>query len=44
VSDTQRAEQGSYALVNLFSRYQVKRFAVQANLNNLFDKELRLCR
>lgn len=33
-------EQGSYALVNLFSRYQVtKNFAVQANLNNLFDKE-----
>lgn len=33
-------EQGSYALVNLFSRYQVsKSFSVQANLNNLFDKE-----
>lgn len=40
VSDTQRASQGSYALVNLFSRYQVtKDFAVQANLNNLFDRE-----
>lgn len=35
-----RAEQGSYALVNLFSRYQVtKDFAVQANVNNLLDKE-----
>lgn len=35
-----RAEQGSYGIVNLFSRYQVtKNFAVQANLNNLFDKE-----
>ena len=35
-----RAEQGSYGLVNLFSRYQVtKDFAVQANVNNLFDKE-----
>ena len=35
-----RAEQGSYALVNLFSRYQVTNdFAVQANVNNLFDKE-----
>ena len=33
-------EQHSYALVNLFSRYQVtKEFAVQANVNNLFDKE-----
>ncbi|MBT9183062.1 ferric-rhodotorulic acid/ferric-coprogen receptor FhuE [Pectobacterium punjabense] len=37
---TLRAEQGSYALVNLFSRYQVtKQLAVQANINNLFDKE-----
>ncbi len=37
---TFRAEQGSYALVDLFSRYQVtKDFSVQANLNNLFDKE-----
>jgi outer membrane receptor for ferric coprogen and ferric-rhodotorulic acid len=38
---TFRAEQGSYALVNLFSRYQVtKDFAVQANVNNLFDKSI----
>jgi len=37
---TDRAVQGSYALVNLFSRYQVtKNFSVQANLNNLFDRE-----
>ncbi|MBB3324373.1 ferric-rhodotorulic acid/ferric-coprogen receptor FhuE [Atlantibacter sp. RC6] len=37
---TFRAEQGSYALVDLFGRYQVnKNFAIQANLNNLFDKE-----
>ncbi|MFJ5398720.1 ferric-rhodotorulic acid/ferric-coprogen receptor FhuE [Pectobacterium sp. 21LCBS03] len=37
---TLRAEQGSYALVNLFGRYQVtKQLAVQANINNLFDKE-----
>ncbi|MEL0581125.1 ferric-rhodotorulic acid/ferric-coprogen receptor FhuE [Pectobacterium punjabense] len=37
---TLRVEQGSYALVNLFSRYQVtKQLAVQANINNLFDKE-----
>ena len=35
-----RAEQGSYALFNLFSRYEVtKNFAVQANVNNLFNKE-----
>lgn len=34
------AEQGSYALVNLFSRYQLtKQLSVQANLNNLFDKK-----
>lgn len=34
-----RAEQGSYALVDLFGRYQfTKQFSVQANLNNLFDK------
>lgn len=33
------AEQGSYALVDLFSRYRVtKQLSVQANLNNLFDK------
>ncbi|MGB9095569.1 ferric-rhodotorulic acid/ferric-coprogen receptor FhuE [Erwinia sp.] len=37
---TRYAEQGSYALVNLFSRYQLtKQLSVQANLNNLFDKE-----
>ncbi|TKY82111.1 ferric-rhodotorulic acid/ferric-coprogen receptor FhuE [Pectobacterium polonicum] len=37
---TLRADQGSYALVNLFGRYQVtKQLAVQANINNLFDKE-----
>ncbi len=36
---TWRAEQGSYALVDLFTRYQVtKNFSVQGNLNNLFDK------
>lgn len=36
---TFRAKQGSYALVDLFSRYQVtKNFSVQGNLNNLFDK------
>lgn len=36
---SQRAEQGSYALVSLFGRYQVTRqFSVQANVNNLFDK------
>ena len=36
---TFRAEQGSYALVDLFSRYQVtKNFALQGNINNLFDK------
>ena len=33
-------EQGPYALVNLFSRYEVtKNLSVQANINNLFDKE-----
>lgn len=36
---TWRAEQGSYALVDLFTRYQVtKNFAVQGNINNLLDK------
>jgi len=36
---TFRAEQGSYALVDLFARYQVtKAFSVQANIDNLFDK------
>ena len=33
------ADQGSYALVDLFGRYRVTRnLSVQANLNNLFDK------
>ena len=33
------ADQGRYALVDLFSRYRVNRnLSVQANLNNLFDK------
>lgn len=33
------ADQGSYALVDLFGRYRVtKQLTVQANLNNLFDK------
>ncbi|MGV8927079.1 MAG: ferric-rhodotorulic acid/ferric-coprogen receptor FhuE [Ewingella sp.] len=37
---TLHAEQGSYALVSLFSRYEVtKQLSVQANVNNLFDKE-----
>ncbi len=37
---TWHAEQGSYALVNLFGRYQVtKQLTLQGNLNNLFDKE-----
>lgn len=36
---TFRAEQGSYALVDLFTRYQVtKNFSLQGNINNLFDK------
>ncbi|EMP0251463.1 ferric-rhodotorulic acid/ferric-coprogen receptor FhuE [Klebsiella michiganensis] len=36
---TFRAEQGSYALVDVFTRYQVtKNLAVQGNVNNLFDK------
>lgn len=34
------SEQGSYALVDLFSRYQLtKQLALQANINNLFDKK-----
>ncbi|WP_294904614.1 ferric-rhodotorulic acid/ferric-coprogen receptor FhuE [Tatumella sp. UBA2305] len=34
------ADQGSYALVDLFGRYHVtKNLSVQANLNNLFDKK-----
>jgi len=37
---TWRARQGSYALVDLFARYDVtKNVTLQANLNNLFDKE-----
>ncbi|MFS2224220.1 ferric-rhodotorulic acid/ferric-coprogen receptor FhuE [Pantoea sp. B65] len=37
------SEQGSYALVDLFARYQVTRqLSVQANLNNLFDKTYNL--
>lgn len=36
---TWRATQGSYALVDLFTRYQVtQNFSLQGNLNNLFDK------
>lgn len=36
---TWRAEQGSYALVDLFTRYEVtKNFSLQGNINNLFDK------
>ncbi len=36
---TWRASQGSYALVDLFTRYQVtKTFSLQGNVNNLFDK------
>lgn len=36
---TWRAEQGSYALVDLFGRYQVtKNLSLQANVNNLLDK------
>ncbi|MBW9400933.1 ferric-rhodotorulic acid/ferric-coprogen receptor FhuE [Leclercia sp. EC_58] len=36
---TWSASQGSYALVDLFTRYQVtKNFSLQGNVNNLFDK------
>ena len=36
---TFRAEQGSFALVDLFARYQVTQaFSVQANIDNLFDE------
>ncbi|EHD22317.1 MULTISPECIES: ferric-rhodotorulic acid/ferric-coprogen receptor FhuE [Brenneria] len=39
-SEERRIKQGSRAVIDLFSRYQVtKNFAVQANINNLFDKE-----
>lgn len=34
---TFRAEQGSYALVDLFTRYPVRQNSLQ-NVNNLFDK------
>jgi TonB-dependent siderophore receptor len=35
-----RIKQGGYTVVDLFSRYQVtKNVSVQANINNLFDKE-----
>lgn len=38
-ASTLYAEQGSYALVDLFSRYRLtKQLTMQANLNNLFDK------
>lgn len=38
--ETKRLYQGSYPLVDLFARYQVtKQLAVQANINNLFDRE-----
>ncbi len=34
-----RSEQGSYALVDLFTRYEVtKNFSLQGNINNLLDK------
>lgn len=37
---TWRVRQGSYALVDLFARYDVtKNLSLQANLKNLFDKE-----
>jgi len=38
--DSVRVYQGSYPLASLFARYQLSRqIAVQANLNNLFDRE-----
>ncbi len=38
--ETQRLYQSSYPLVSLFAQYQVtKQLAVQANVNNLFDRE-----
>ncbi|ORM88062.1 ferric-rhodotorulic acid/ferric-coprogen receptor FhuE [Pantoea cypripedii] len=38
-ASTLYADQGSYALVDLFTRYRVnKQLSIQANLNNLFDK------
>ncbi|MEI2684345.1 ferric-rhodotorulic acid/ferric-coprogen receptor FhuE [Erwinia aphidicola] len=37
--ETQRVYQSSYPLANLFARYQAtKQVAVQANINNLFDR------
>ncbi|MBP2169858.1 outer membrane receptor for ferric coprogen and ferric-rhodotorulic acid [Erwinia toletana] len=37
--ETQRVYQSSYPLANLFARYQAtKQLAVQANVNNLFDR------
>ncbi|WP_158783404.1 ferric-rhodotorulic acid/ferric-coprogen receptor FhuE [Pantoea sp. BAV 3049] len=38
--ETHRVYQGSYPMANLFGRYQVtKQLAVQANINNLFDRD-----
>ncbi len=38
-TSTIHADQGSYALVDMFARYQVtKQLSIQGNLNNLFDK------
>jgi len=35
-----RIKQNGYTVVDLFTRYQAtKNFAIQANLNNVFDKE-----
>ncbi len=37
--ETHRVYQGSYPLASLFARYQInKHFAVQANVDNLFDR------